>query len=101
MANVRVRVAIPTARADGTPGAISGWQLQSRVDSNPQYGNLGAVNAPTVLERVVSNVPAGRWWFKAVFKDAVQGGPDLEREASVDIPLSPLVGGTITLDIVP
>jgi hypothetical protein len=99
MATVRVRVAPPTARADGSPGAISGWQLQTRADAAPAYGNLGAVNAADVLERTVQNVSAGRWWFRAVFKDAVAGGPDLMREASIDIPLSALVGGTITLDI--
>lgn len=99
MANVRVRVVAPTTRGDGSPGAISGWQLQTRPDANPAYSNLGAVNAPDLLERVVQNVPPGTWWFRAVFKDAA-GGPDLAKEASIVIELSPLVGGDILLSLV-
>lgn len=100
MASVRVRVTHPTVRADGSPGAAAGWQLQTRADANPGYGNLGAENAISVLERVVQNVVPGKWWFRSVWRDAVANGPAVTAEASVDVPLSALVAGTIDVTLV-
>lgn len=99
MATVKVTVTHPTVRKDGSPGVAADWQLQSRVDANPNYGNLGAANAVTVLERTVQNVPAGKWWFRSVWRDAA-GGPNVSAEASVDVPLADLVAGTIAVALV-
>lgn len=100
MATVKVTVTHPTTRKDGSPGAAADWQLQSRADANPAYGNLGPVNALTVLDRTVQNVPAGKWWFRAVWRDA-GGGPNVSAEASVDVPLADLNPGTVAVALVP
>lgn len=100
MATVRVTVTHPTQREDGTPGAAAAWQLQSRPDAAPQYGNLGPENGVDVTTRNVGSVPGGRWWFRAVWRDAA-GGPDVSAEASVDVPMASLLPGAIAVVLVP
>jgi hypothetical protein len=91
----------PATRTDGSAGSAADWQLQTRADANPTYSSLGPANAIGVTERVVQNVPVGTWWFRVVWRDSDPSGPPVSREASIVIPLAPLVAGDVALDVAP
>lgn len=96
MARVVLTLAIPPTRKDGsaaTAADVSEVLLETRNDAG-SYTPLGNPLPPTQKTVNVDNVPAGKFWYRATWKDS-KGAGDSQAEISITLALAGLSPGTI------
>jgi hypothetical protein len=99
MGNLRIAVAHPVVREDGSPfdplTELRGWRAYTRIVGAQTWTEVGSeLNLPNVTERVVGNVPPGAYEAQVTWEDIYDQVSDPAQDSTdVPIPARPAPGG--------